>query len=125
VDFRALFAQATVDQAGEASRALRLPVTAPLARTMQGGYVQAGYNVLSQLDTEMAITPYLRYEVVDTQHRIPSGFTRDLSRDGTIKTIGLDVKPIPNIAIKTDYQWLTNQAGSGRNQFNVNLGYSF
>lgn len=125
LDLRALFAQASLDQAAEATVALRLPVTAPLARTMQGGYVQAGYNVLSQIDTQLAVTPYIRFEVVDTQHRVPTGFTRDLSRDGTIKTFGLDFKPIPNIAIKTEYQWLSNEAGSGRNQFNVNLGYSF
>jgi hypothetical protein len=27
--------------------------------------------------------------------------------------------------VKTDYQWITNEAGTGRNQFNVNLGYAF
>ena len=125
LDLRALFAQASLDEAAEATVALRLPVTAPLARTMQGGYVQAGYNVLSQIDTRLAATPYIRFEAVDTQHRVPTGFTRDLSRDGTIRTFGLDFKPIPNIVIKTEYQWLSNEAGSGRNQFNVNLGYSF
>jgi hypothetical protein len=124
-DVRALFAEASIDEAGDVSRALRLPVTAPLAETMRGGYLQVGYNVLSQVGTELAITPYVRYERVNTQHRIPDGFTRDLSRDGIFKTFGVEVKPIPNVVIKTDYQWVTNAANTGRNQVNVNLGYAF
>jgi hypothetical protein len=124
-DVRALFAQASVDQAAQASRALRLPAGSPIAETMQGGYLQAGYNVLSQFNTPLALTPYARYERVDTQHRIPAGFVRDLSRDGVLKTLGVELKPIPNVVLKTDYQWITNEAGTGRNQFNVNLGYAF
>ena len=122
-DLRGLFARATVDDAGAASTALRL--TSPIAEEMQGGYVQLGYNVLSQISTSMALTPYVRYEQVDTQKEVPAGFTRDLSRDGEFRTLGLDFKPIGNVVLKTEYQWITNAANSGRNQFNVNLGYAF
>jgi hypothetical protein len=92
---------------------------------MVGGYLQVGYNVLSQLGGEIAVTPYFRFEHVDTQDEIPVGFVKDLTRDGDFKTFGVDVKPIPNVVIKTEYQWLTNAAGTGRNQFNLNLGYAF
>jgi hypothetical protein len=119
-DVRALFARASVDQAAEASRSLRLPAASPIAEAMQGGYVQAGYNVLSQLNTPVAVTPYVRYE-----HVIPAGFVPDPSRDGVFRTLGVELKPIPNVVLKTDYQWITNEAGTGRNQFNVNLGYAF
>ncbi|MBI3047153.1 MAG: hypothetical protein HYY76_02475 [Acidobacteria bacterium] len=124
-DLRALFAEASIDEAGAASLALRLPATAPIAETMRGGYLQAGYNVLSQVATEMAVVPYVRYERLNTQHRIPAGFTRDLARDGRFTTLGVEVKPIPNVVIKTDYQWVRNAADTGRNQFNINLGYAF
>jgi hypothetical protein len=124
-DVRALFARASVDDAGDASRALRLRTNAPIAERMQGGYVQAGYNVLSQLTTSVSLMPYVRFEQVDTQHRVPAGFTRDLSRDGEFRTLGIELKPIPNVVIKTDYQWVTNAAGTGHNQFNLNLGYAF
>jgi hypothetical protein len=56
---------------------------------------------------------------------VPAGFVRDLSRDGTFRTFGVDLKPIPNVVVKADYQVITNAAGTGRNQFNVNLGYAF
>ena len=124
-DVRALFAHATVDDAGDASRALGRAATASIAEAMQGGYLQVGYNLLSQFAGELAVTPYVRYERVDTQHRVPDGFTRALAQDGEFTTLGIDVKPIPNVVLKTEYQWLTNAAGTGRNQFNFNLGYSF
>jgi hypothetical protein len=124
-DLRGLVARASLDQAREASVALRLPTTAPIAESMRGGYVQLGYNVLSQFNTSLALTPYTRYERIDTQHRVPAGFTRDLARDGSLTTLGIELKPIPNIAIKADHQWASNRAGTGRNQFNLNLGYAF
>lgn len=125
LDLRALFARASIDEAGNVSRALRLAATAPVAESMQGGYVQAGYNVLSQVTTRLALTPYVRFEHVDTQHEVPAGFTRDLSREGVFRTLGVEFKPIPNVVIKTDYQWIQNEARTGRNQFNMNLGYAF
>lgn len=124
-DVRALVARASVEDAGEASLALRLPTTAPIAETMLGGYVQAGFNVLSRLNTQVALMPYVRYESVDTQHEVPTGFTPDPTRDGEFRTLGIDLKPIPNVVLKTEYQWISNAANTGRNQFNVNLGYSF
>jgi hypothetical protein len=124
-DVRALVARASVDDAGAASRALSLPINAPIAERMQGSYLQAGYNVLSQFSTSVSVMPYVRYEHVDTQDRVPSGFVRDRARDGIFKTLGIELKPIPNIVVKTDYQWITNEAGTGRNQFNLNLGYAF
>lgn len=125
LDLRGLWARASVEDAGLLSTALRLATAAPVAERMQGGYLQAGYNVLSQLPTPISVMPYVRYEHVDTQNRVPAGFTRDLSRDGDFKTMGVEIKPIPNVVVKTDYQWVTNAAGTGRNQFNLNLGYAF
>lgn len=124
-DVRALYARAGVDDAGPLSRALGLAASAPVAERMEGGYIQAGYNVLSQTTASVSVMPYVRLEQVDTQDRVPAGFTRDLSQDGTFTTVGLEVKPIPNIALKTEYQWIQNEADTGRNQFNVNLGYAF
>ena len=129
-DLRGLFARGSIDDAGDLTIQLRRAPPVPLAQavvaeTMQGGYIQAGYNVLSQFSSPIALTPYVRYEHIDTQRRIPAGFVRDRSRDGIFKTLGIELKPIPNVVVKTDYQWITNEAGTGRNQFNVNLGYAF
>lgn len=127
IDLRGLFAQATVDDAAQVTAQLRrtAPTASPVADRMRGGYVQAGYNVLSQKSTEVSLLPYLRLEQVDTQSRVPGGFARDLSRDGRFTTFGVELKPIGNVVVKTEYQWITNEANTGRSQFNVNLGYAF
>lgn len=124
-DLRALFAEASIDEAAAVSLALRRPLNAPVAETLRGGYLQAGYNVLSQVNTSAALMPYVRYEHVNTQHRVPAGFTRDLAQDAKFRVLGVELKPIPNVVLKTEYQWITNAANTGRNQFNVNLGYAF
>ena len=94
---------------------------------MQGGYVQVGYDVLSQVSNNagVALTPYVRFEQVDTQSTMPAGFERSLSTDNTFTTLGIEVKPIPNIVLKADYSWVSNEAETGINQFNINLGYAF
>jgi hypothetical protein len=124
-DIRGLYARAAIDDAGPLSTALNLPLDAPIAGRMHGGYLQAGYNVLARRPTAVSVMPYVRYEHVDTQHGVPAGFTRDVAQDGHFKTLGVEVKPIPNVVLKADYQWVTNGAGTGRNQCNVNLGYAF
>ncbi|MBI5200862.1 MAG: hypothetical protein HY925_04675, partial [Elusimicrobia bacterium] len=40
-------------------------------------------------------------------------------------TAGLTYKPIPQVVVKGDYQWLLNQARTGVNQLNFGLGYVF
>ena len=114
------------DDAAELSWVLGLTGSSGVAEAMQGGYVQLGYNVLSQLTTTgVGLTPYVRYERVDTQAAMPAGFERSLSTDNTFSTLGVEVKPIPNVVMKVDYSWVGNEANSAVNQFNVNLGYAF
>ncbi len=124
-DLRGLYARAHIDDAAQLSELLGTGPNAAIAETMQGGYLQFGYNLLSQSSETTQLTPYYRFEKVNTQSGVPTGFFADASQDNTSHTLGIELKPIYNIVIKTDYQWLTNRADSGVNQFNVALGYSF
>ena len=127
LDIRGLYARTSIDDAAELNQALGLSGSSGVAERMQGGYVQVGYNVLSQTTSAggVALTPYLRYEQVDTQARMPAGFERSLSTDNTFVTLGVELKPISNVVMKVDHAWVSNDAGSGVNQFNVNMGYAF
>jgi hypothetical protein len=40
-------------------------------------------------------------------------------------TVGAMWKPVPNVSLKADYQIVSNDADTGVNQLNVNLGYLF
>ena len=127
LDVRGLYACTSIAAAAELNQALGLTRSSGVAERMQGGYVQVGYNVLSQTTSAggVALTPYLRYEQVDTQARMPAGFERSLSTDNTFVTLGVELKPISNVVVKVDHAWVSNDAGSGVNQFNVNMGYAF
>ena len=56
---------------------------------------------------------------------MPPGFERSLSTDNAFVTLGVELKPIPNVVVKIDYAWVSNDADTGVNQFNVNMGYAF
>jgi hypothetical protein len=125
-DLRGLYARARIDDAAALNASLGLEGPEGVAETMLGGYVQLGYNVLSQISsTRVSLLPYYRWERVDTQAAMPAGFERSGETRRTLNTIGLEVKPIPNVVLKVDYQIITNDAKTGRNQLNVNLGYAF
>ena len=71
------------------------------------------------------MTPYYLWEWLNTQSDVQTGFLADLSQDGTFHTFGVEVRPRPGIVVKSDYEWLRNAARTGRNQFNLSLGYAF
>lgn len=124
-DVRGLYARAALDDVAALNRARNLTDAAGIGEVQQGGYAQVAYNALSQLGTRIALTPYYRFEQLDTHAEVPEGFLRDRSRDTRLHTFGLELKPIGNIVVKADYQVITNKAETGRNQFNVALGYAF
>lgn len=88
-----------------------------------GGYLEAGYDLLR--GGKQALIPFLRWERLNTQSEVVSGVVADGANDQTVLTVGVNYKPIPNIAVKADYQKIENHARSGRNQFNIALGYYF
>ena len=126
-DIRALFAHATIGDARELNQSLQTTGTSGVADGMRGGYVQVGYDVLSQTQAwgGTEATPYYRWERVDTQASMPLGFPRSLSTDTTYHTFGLELKPISPVVVKVDHMRASNEAATGVNQFNVSLGYAF
>ncbi len=126
-DFRTLFARAGLDDTSMLNQVLGLEGSSGVAEKMQGGYVQLGYDLLSQAPGtgEVALTPYLRYEKVDTHAALAAGFTRNPSKNNTYTTFGIELKPTPGVVFKLDHMWVNNAADSGVNQFNFNVGYAF
>ena len=127
VDFRALFAQANLKDTAALNQVLGLTGSSGVGKKMRGGYVQFGYDLLSQVPEAggVALTPYIRLEKVDTQAAVAAGFTRNPSKNNTYTTAGLELKPISNIVLKVDHMWVNNSADTGVNQFNFNVGYAF
>jgi len=114
LSLRALAARGTVGDAGAISER----VGETIASSLGGWYVEGGYEL-------GLLTPYLRYERLDTQRRVAAGFTRDPENDRRITTFGIAFKPIAQTVIKTDWQRIKTGAGTNANQFNLGLGYIF
>ena len=126
-DIRGLYATASIDDAIQFNQKKGLSGSQGLAEKMEGGYILFGYNVLSQTSDVggPAFTPYIKFERVDTQAQMPAGYSRSLSTLNNFRTVGVEFKPISNVVVKMDRMWVTNDAKSGLDQFNLNLGYGF
>ena len=125
LDLRALIATGSVGDVTSLNQALGLAGSDSVGEKLTGGFVQIGYNLLSQSDRQTEITPYLRIENVDTQAEVPSGFSRKESTDNRYLTAGIEIKPIYEVVFKIDHMWVDNDADSGTNQFNISVGYAF
>lgn len=125
LDLRGLYARANLNDVAALNRLRGLTGAGSIGEEMNGGYVQAGYDVLRFTDVRDQLVPYFRYERVNTQSSVPTGFSANPATDRGALLLGTMWKPIPQISVKADYQILTNEAETGVNQFNVNLGYLF
>jgi len=124
LQLRAMYVHASLDNVADLNLDLGLTGEDSIGQSMYGGYFEAAYNLLTR-KREQALTPYVRYERINTQSEVPPGFLRNPANAQSLWTIGLEYKPIPNIAIKADYLFVHNEAISGIDQFNILLGYSF
>jgi hypothetical protein len=124
-EFRGLVARSTLDDAAEVNELNGLAGSQSVGEEALGWYVQGGFDVLRFARTSHQLIPYLRYERLDTQREVPAGFARNPANDRSIVSLGAMWKPIPQVALKADYQWHANEADTGVNQLSVNLGYLF
>jgi hypothetical protein len=122
---RALYTQGSIGDVTELNALLGFAGNKSVGSRIEGWYGEIGYDVLSHLDTKQELIPFVRYEQFDTQARVPSGFLRDPANDRTISTFGFAYKPHPQVVIKLDYQDIDNEAGTGTDQYNLAVGYSF
>jgi len=122
VQLRALLARTSLDNAAAVSAL----VGEAIGSQMNGYYAEAGYNVLAgRKGTAQELMPFVRYESYDTQAEVAPGFLADPGNDRSVRTYGVRWRPIPNVAIKADWQDLGTAANTGVDQFNLALGWLF
>ena len=124
---RALYTQAHLSDAGELSRALELSNGSPVAERMFGGYGEIAYDVMQILspDSEKELSPFFRFEYLDTQADIPSGFSRDRRQPRRIYIPGLQFKPHPNVVLKLDYRNIDTWGGDAADEISVGFGVAY
>ena len=124
---RALYTQAQLSDAGELSRALELSSGRPVAERMFGGYGEIAYDVMQILspDSEKELSPFFRFEYLDTQADIPSGFTRDRGQPRRLYIPGIQFKPHPNVVLKLDYRNIDTWGGDTADEISVGFGVAY
>ena len=99
---------------------------APVGERLFGWYIELGYDVFNGLDLgEQSLTPFVRYEELNTQDEVPDGARRDGSRDREFVTIGLAYQPLDELIFKADYVIRDAAEGDPGNVLNLGLGYVF
>jgi len=120
---RALAARAEVDDVAALNLVLDPTGTETVGEEMEGAYVELGYDVLAAAHPQsgQALTPFVRWESLDTQARVPAGFSADPSKDEEIVTFGVEYRPIDEIVFKLSFQDLER----GTDRLNLLVGYVF
>jgi hypothetical protein len=123
---RGLFARGTIDDVAQLNALSGLTGNKSIGESLGGWYVEAGYDLATLRNFgEASLMPYVRYEQLDTQRSVPTGFSRNPANDQKIFTYGIQFRPISQTVIKVDYQDADNEADSGLNQWNIGIGYIF
>jgi hypothetical protein len=128
---RALYVASILSDAGDIGLAIDgtttvTPTSTAIGERMKGWYAEVGYNLMASIKgTKQEVTPFCRYEGLNSQDEVTPGFSADPANDLTVKTCGVRYLPIPNVALKLDYQNLDQQAHTAVDQFNLGVGWSF
>ncbi len=91
-----------------------------------GYYAEVAYDLMTLRPRgQWSLTPFVRYEQLDTQDGVPLGFQEDPAMKRSVVTLGVGVKPLAQVVLKADYQRFSNDAKTGVGQFNLAVGYLF
>jgi hypothetical protein len=124
---RALWTGSSVDNAGQLSRLLEVAPNRSIAERMQGGYVEAAYDVMQLLlpGSEKELSPFFRFEYLDTQSEIATGFVRDRRQPRRVYIPGIEFKPHPSVVLKLDYRKVDNWTGDAPDELAFGFGLIF
>ena len=122
-DLSALYAKGAISN----TEALNLtfvgnPTLVP--KVFWGWYAQAAYKVWNQGDYSLA--PFIRYERFNTAAKfadLGAGLTPEAAATEGVATVGANFKLNSNVVFKADYQKF--KVDTGRDRFNLGLGYMF
>ncbi len=107
-----------------------IAATDPIGSEIEGWYVEGAYDVLTPLrakrpSVRVSVEPFVRYEWIDTQLAMPSGFLPNAALKRSITTAGLTVRPISRLALKADYQWTDARLGNPADVWHLGMGWMF
>lgn len=125
LELRGLYARADLDDVARLNEVLGLEGAASVGESLVGSYLQVGYDLLARRAGRSSLTPYLRWERVNTQDSVPGGWQSNPANDQELFSLGIAYQPLEQLIVKLEYQDVETGADTGIDQFNLNLGYIF
>jgi hypothetical protein len=123
-EMRALGAISRIDDADVLSTA----IGETIPEQQMGWYVETAYNLLPHFapSSVQYLAPFVRYESVDLQDQIPTGFARVDSLNQDIVTVGLTYKPLSNVVLKFDYRnYDSDGLSDGPDEISLGFGFAY
>ncbi len=127
---RAQYAIALMNSTGQLNQILEKTGLHGVGSRMVGGYVEGGYNLLAHREDGTMVMPYMRGEASNSQDALPRpslnlGLIKNWYVDFIIWIYGVEVRPIPALSIKTEYERIHDQNQIGWNEFHIDVSYTF
>ncbi|WP_321345997.1 hypothetical protein [uncultured Draconibacterium sp.] len=93
---------------------------------MIGYYAEAAYNVFRTVDTELQLTPFVRYEFLNTHSSVENNIAKNAAYEKTAITTGLTLALTKGAVVKTDIQFVKNAAtDTYAKTFSAGIGVMF
>nr|WP_319512381.1 hypothetical protein [uncultured Draconibacterium sp.] len=93
---------------------------------MIGYYAEAAYNVFRTVDTELQLTPFVRYEFLNTHSSVENNIAKNAAYEKTAITTGLTLTLTKGAVVKTDIQFVKNAAtDTYAKTFSAGIGVMF
>lgn len=98
-----------------------------VASDIIGYYGELAYHVFHHAwpDSPYDLVVFGRHERYNTQHKMPTGFARNVANERNTTTLGLAFYPIKNVALKLDYNINRNAAGTANDQLNAGFAFMY
>lgn len=97
-----------------------------LGSAMFGYYIEGGYNVLRSFNTEIEFSPFARYSRYNMHARTAGSLVANPEYNQAVITTGLNLELARGAVIKTDLQFLKNEASGSFEKFiNAGIGIMF
>ncbi len=122
---RGILAWGSLSQAGTVSEILGLAPDQYIGSRAWGGYVEAGFDVLTLVGSSMSLSPFLRFEALDTQAAVEGLGVKNPAYDRRVVTTGVDFKPIAQVVVKADWQQITTMASQTLQQWDLGIGFVY
>lgn len=95
-----------------------------VGKKQKGWYGEAAIHLpFSSSDQEWVI--FARHEELDTQDELETGLVKNPANDREVTTAGIAYYPIPQVAIKADYEIWEDGTPEDENVFNLGVAYMF